>query len=106
MIQSAPGGLGYLSEMFEAGKLRDRLTYEQIPDAWLVESLKKLQRRYPKRIKTRWVDPHSLTGLYIVIRFRIRSFPAIIVGRRAFDPGTDPAAFEAVVTEMLSHPQS
>jgi len=106
MIQSAPGGLGYLSEVFQAGNLRDRLTQEQLQDGWLFGSVNKLQRRYPKRIKARWVDPHSPMGLYLAVRFRIRSFPAIIVGRRTFDPGSDPGDFERLITDLLSNPES
>lgn len=107
MLQSAPGALGYLSEVFEAGKLRDRLSHEQMPDAWLPQTVRRLQRRYPRRIHARWVDPHSLMGLYLVIRFRIRSFPAIIVdNKQALDPGGDPATFEDLVVDLLSHPES
>jgi hypothetical protein len=103
-LQSAPGGLGYLSEMFEAGKLKDELSHRQINDAWLLSSIRKLQRRHPKRIRARWVDPHSIVGLYLVIRFHLRTFPTVIIGKRTLDPGNDPQAFEAVITELLSQP--
>lgn len=106
MLQSAPGGLGYLSEMFEAGKLRDELSQQQTHDAWLFSTIKKLQRRHPKRIRARWIDPHSLIGLYLVIRYRLRTFPAVIVGDRAMDPGDDPQAFETVITQLLTQPAS
>lgn len=107
MLQSAPGGLGYLSEVFEAGKLRDRLSHEQLPDAWLPQSVRKLQRRYPKRIRARWVDPYSLMGLYLVTRFRIRSFPTIIVdNKQVLDPGGDPTNFENLIVDLLSHPDT
>jgi hypothetical protein len=106
MLQSAPGGLGYLSEMFEAGKLKDELSQRQMHDAWLLSSIKKLQRRHPKRITARWVDPHSLLGLYLVLRFRLRSFPVVIAGQQILDPGDDPQEFEAVITAMLSQPVS
>jgi hypothetical protein len=105
-LQSAPGGLGYLSEMFEAGKLKDELSHRQMEDAWLFSSIRKLQHRHPKRIRARWVDPHSLMGLYLVIRFHLRTFPSVIIGKRALDPGKDPQAFEAVITELLSQPAS
>jgi hypothetical protein len=104
MLQSAPGGLGYLSEMFEAGKLRDELSHQQVNDEWLFSSIRKLQRRHPKRIRARWVDPHSLIGLYLVFRFRLRTFPTVIIGRRTLDPGNDPQAFEAIIIEMLAQP--
>jgi hypothetical protein len=106
MLQSAPGGLGYLSEMFEAGKLRDKLSQPQAQAAWLLTSIRKLQHRHPRRIQVRWVDPHSLVGLYLAIRFRLRTFPVVIAGSRPLEPGNDPQAFEAVITEMLSRPEA
>ncbi len=106
MLQSAPGGLGYLSEMFEAGKMKDKLSHEQDHDAWLFSVIRKLQHRHPRRIQARWVDPHSLMGLYLVLRFRLRSFPVVIVGKQTLDPGDNPQEFEAVITAMLSQPVS
>jgi hypothetical protein len=106
MLQSAPGGLGYLSEVFEAGRLRDDISHRQNHDAWISASIKKLQRRHPKRIQVRWVDPHSLMGLYLVVRFRLKKFPVVLAGSRPLDPGDDPQAFEALITEILSQPDN
>lgn len=103
-IQSAPGGLGYVSEMLDEARLRDRLSHQQLPDAWLVRCTKHLQRLYPKRLRMRWVEPYSLTGLYLAVRFRIRKFPAVIIGKDFVYNGDAAEELEALVAETLARP--
>lgn len=104
LMSSAPGGLGYLSEIFHAARLKDGLTANQTPDAWLARSLARLKRRYPGRIQARWVDPHSLLGMVLVLRFRIRKFPIMIIDGELLDPGEDPRAFEETIAVILARP--
>lgn len=101
-VRSAPGGLGYLAEMYEEAGLSDKLSKEQLIDYWLFESLVRLKRRYPGRLRTRWVNPYSLLGLYLAFRFRIRSFPTIIMGSEVLDPVGGPSEFEELVATRLS----
>jgi len=104
LTQSVPGGLGYVTEMFDEARLRDGLSYQQLPDEWLIHSLNRLRRQYRKRLRLRWVDPHSLSGLYLSVRFRIRKFPAVIIDRELVYNGEQPEELEALVAERLARP--
>lgn len=101
-VRSAPGGIGYLAEMYEEAGLSDKMSKEQLADYWLFESLAKLKRRFPGRLASRWVSPYSLLGLYLTFRFRIRSFPTIIMGAEVLDSVEGPSEFEELVTARLS----
>jgi hypothetical protein len=101
-MRSAPGGIGYLAEMYEEAGLVDDLSRDQITDYWLFTSLDKLKRRYPGRILSRWVNPYSLLGLYLSLRFRIRSFPTIIIGDELIKSVGGPSEFEEMVDARLS----
>ena len=102
LTQSVPGGLGYVTEMFDEARLRDGLSYRQLPDEWLVHSLNRLRRQYRKQLRLRWVDPHSLSGLYLSVRFRIRKFPAVIIGGELVYNSDAPEELEALIAERLS----
>lgn len=102
IVGGAPGGLGYLAEMLEAGDLRDELSVRQQPDGWLFPSLTRLRRRYRGRLRTRWVNPYSLLGLYLAIRFHIRSYPTIMLGTEVFDSVGGAAEFEELVAARLA----
>lgn len=104
ILRSAPGGLGYLLEMYQEARLEDELSRDQMPDQWLVKSLRRLRFRHPGRLQIRWVDPYSLLGFYLILRFRIRTFPAIILEKSLVDYGEDPATFEDLITTHLAEP--
>jgi hypothetical protein len=104
LLRSAPGGLGYLQEIYREAGLEDDLSRTQLPDQWLVKSLGRLRLRHPGRLRIRWVDPYSPSGFYLTLRFRIRSFPAIILENTLVDHGEDPATFETLITERLAEP--
>ena len=87
--------------MLDEARLHDGLSRQQLPDAWLVYSLDKLQKQYRKRLRLRWVEPHSLTGLYLSIRFRIRQFPAVIIDAKLVYNGEASAELEALVAESV-----
>ena len=101
-VGAAPGGLGYLAEMLEAGNIRDELSVRQLPDGWLLHSLAKLRRRYRGRLRTRWVNPYSLLGLYLAARFRIRSYPTIMIGSEILDSVGGASEFEELVVARLA----
>jgi hypothetical protein len=101
-VGAAPGGLGYLAEMLEAGNLRDELSVRQLPDGWLFPSLARLRRKYRGRLRTRWVNPYSLLGLYLAVRFRIRAYPTIMLDREILDSVGGASEFEALVAARLA----
>lgn len=101
-VGSVPGGLGYVAEMYDAASLSDDLSRRQVPDAWLAASLERLRRRFRGRLRVRWVNPYSLGGLYLSVRYRIRSFPAIMIGDEVLGSFGGPAEFEALVVARLS----
>ena len=105
-VRSAPGGIGYLTEMFDAANLRDELSVRQLPDQWLFPSLQRLRQRYRGRLRTRWVNPYSLLGLYLVTRFRIRSFPTVILGNEVLDSLSGRVDFEDAVAAKLAGSQA
>ena len=101
-VGAAPGGIGYLAEMYDAANLSDELSVRQLPDGWLFPSLAKLRRRYRGRLRTRWVNPYSLLGLYLAVRFHIRSYPTIIIGSEILDSVGGASEFEEIVADRLA----
>lgn len=101
-VGAAPGGLGYLAEMLEAGNLRDELSVQQLPDGWLFPSLARLRRKYRGRLRTRWVNPYSLLGLYLAFRFHIRTYPTIMIGSEILDSVGGASEFEELVAARLA----
>jgi hypothetical protein len=94
--------MGYLEEMLDAANLRDELSVRQLPDSWLFSSLARLRRRYRGRLRARWVNPYSLLGLYLAVRFHIRAYPAIMIGSEVLSPVGGAAEFESIVADRLS----
>ena len=101
-VGAAPGGIGYLAEMYDAANLSDELSIRQLPDGWLFLSLVRLRRRYRGRLRTRWVNPYSLLGLYLVVRFHIRSYPTIMIGSEILDSVGGASEFEELVVARLA----
>ncbi len=104
-VRSAPGGLGYLAEMYEAAALKDHISQRQVLDAWLIRGLFHLQHRYAPRLQVHWVSPLSLSGLYLSIRHRIRKFPAVLMNDRYVRTISDERSLETAVSHYLSRPQ-
>src|SRR4030065_2047853 len=100
-VGAAPGGLGYLAEMLEAGNIRDELSVRQLPDGWLFPRLAKLRRPDRGRLRTRWVNPYSLLGLYLAARFRIRSYPTIMIGSDILDFVVGASAIAEILAARL-----
>jgi len=101
LYEHAPDGFGYVGEMFEQARLKDRLTESQSPDAWLAHSLGRLSRRFPRRLRVQWVSLWSLPGLQLAIRYRVRTYPTIVFSTGIVYTGNDPREFEALVIRQL-----
>lgn len=86
-----PGGLIYLSDMMDEADLRERVDVEDADVAWLRELLKTIKRRLGRRVSIRLVDPMTLAGLFIIVRYRIRRYPAVVTpaGRMLLQPSVE-----------------
>lgn len=102
MMGSAPGGLGYLAEVFEEANLSSRLEDRTAPDYWLPKSLGYLRKRYPGRIRARWINPHTPYGMLVVLRYHIRSYPTLFVNGQIVGPFGERKEFEAFIASALS----
>jgi hypothetical protein len=101
-VGAAPGGIGYLAEMYAAANLSDELSLRQQPDGWLFASLARLRRRYRGRLRTRWINPYSVLGLYLAVRFHIRSYPTIMIGSEILHSVEGAAQLEEIVAARLA----
>ncbi len=79
--QHVPAGFIFADEVFAAAELRDPISVAQEEAAELRRALHYLGRRYPRRIRVRWVDPWTPGGLWLSFRFRLRAYPAVIVNQ-------------------------
>lgn len=92
-----------MDEYFSASRARDPLTADQQLLEGMQRTLTYLVKRYPRRISVQWVSPWSLGGLWISIRFRIRTFPAVIINRRVTLVGPQIDQLADQVVAILSH---
>ncbi|UCH58387.1 MAG: hypothetical protein JSV61_09200 [Anaerolineales bacterium] len=79
LVQSSPRGFAFTDGYFSEARLKDPVSATHSNIVQLQRTLGYLQRRYPKRIKLSWVNPWSLNGLLFSLRYRIRSFPTVIL---------------------------
>ena len=103
-----PRGFTYTDQVFSEAKLNDpisaahNLTYE------LHRVLGYLDHRYPRRIRTRWIELWSLGGMWLAFRYKLRSFPAIILNQQEVLTGESLKfqAFSDYISEKLSQIQA
>ncbi len=105
MLQHVPGGFLFTNEVFTAAKMSDSISHRQRMGAELERTLGYLVRRYPQRIRVRRLNLWSLGGLWATVRFRIRSFPALIINRQRLltDDELEFRALREIVDAYLSH---
>lgn len=77
-FQGVPGGVGYVDEMIREAGLPAGSPPAGGDVAWLSTCLRALNRRFRRQITVRLVNPMSLYGLYLALRFRFRGYPAVI----------------------------
>jgi hypothetical protein len=102
--QHAPLGFIFTNELFAAQKLKDPISDAQQLSFDLIKTLSYLKNRYPQRVRIRFVNPWSLFGLWVAVRYRLRSFPAIILNRDLVLTGEDIKSLSQHVADLLSHP--
>ena len=76
-----PGGFIFADEVFTEANLRDSVSQSQNLTTDLEHVLGYLAKRYPRRLRLRWLNLWSLEGLWATIRYRLRSFPAVVVNQ-------------------------
>jgi hypothetical protein len=62
-----------------------------------------LARRYPGEIQFRIVDAASLEGVFRSVRYRLRTFPSVLIDGKERIDGDLSAAAEAVVRHLRPH---
>ncbi len=105
----APLGMIFSDEVFREARLQDEITRRQRLLVGLRRDLTYLQRRYPRRVRVRWVSPWSPAGLWLAFRHHIRGIPAVLIlaerTRRRFSGEQLDQVKEAVLS-LLSRPFS
>lgn len=83
-----PAGMVYIDGILDEARLTDRLNKTGPEITWLTECLNAIKQRFGRRVRVRLIDPMTLTGLYLTVRFRVRRFPSVILpdGRVYFQP--------------------
>ncbi len=101
-----PAGFIFADEVFQEARLGDPITAGQSLTRELDRALGYLASRFPRRIRVRRVDPWTPGGLWLAFRFRLRSFPAVILDRREVLSGEQLRfeAFRERITALLSGP--
>lgn len=100
-------GFDYSSQLLSAYRWHDNITQNQDISASLRRTLFYLQHRYPQRIRIHWVDPWSLSGLWIAFRYRLRGFPSVLINRETVLRGEEiKLLLEQQVVEILSTPSN
>lgn len=78
-VHSVPGGVGYVDEMLREAGLSTEARPKTNDETWLPACLSELNRRFGHAVRVRLVNPMSLQGLYLSIRYRFRGYPAVIM---------------------------
>lgn len=79
LTHHVPAGFIFVDEVFDEANLSDAISHQQRTSTDLERALGYLRRRYPKRIAVRRLNLWSPEGLWATIRYRLRSFPAVII---------------------------
>jgi len=82
----APGGFHYVSQMFAEAGLRDGLGETGADAMWqrLRVLRRGLQRELKRPVVLRIVSPWTIGGLWLVVRYRLRNFPCLLIGDSAY----------------------
>ena len=102
-----PGGFIFADQVFSEAKLRDPVSHSQKMTADLDRTLGYLAKRYPKRLRIRWLNLWSLGGVWAAIRYRLRSFPAVVVNQEQVltDDQLEIQSFRKYIEALLSQHQ-
>ena len=103
----APQGFIFADQVFSEARLRDSISASQNPNIDLERTLFYIAKRFPRRIRIRWVSPWTLSGLWIVFRYRLRTFPTVIINGTIVLNGETLKLkpFQARIETLLSQPK-
>lgn len=76
-----PAGFIFADEVFSEANLGDPTSQSQKLTKDLERTLVYLTKKYPKRLRIRWLNLWSFGGVWTAIRYRLRSFPALVVNQ-------------------------
>lgn len=77
-----PAGFIFADEVFTEADLRDPVSQSQKLTLELEHALGYLAKKYPKRLRIHWLNLWSPGGVWTAIRYRLRSYPAMVVNQR------------------------
>jgi len=77
-----PAGFIFADEIFTEANFRDPVTQSQRLTSELERNLGYLARKFPGRLRVRWINLWSLGGAWTAIRYKLRSFPAVLVNQK------------------------
>jgi hypothetical protein len=108
MLTHAPNGFLIADQMLAEASLKDSISTKQRNSLPLEQTLGLLVRRYPRRIRVRWVNPWTPGGLLVCIRFRVRTFPAVVMNGTRVLTGAqlERDVLRQTLEEALSKPAS
>ena len=104
-----PAGFIFADEVFAESGLRDRASASQGALGDLQRNLIYLLYRFPGRLRVRWVDPWSPRGLVYTLRYRLRTFPSILIrtkGEKQILRGKEIGQINEHVIAALSKPSN
>ena len=79
MLTHAPNGFLIADQILAEASLKDSISTKQRGNSSLEQTLGLLLRRYPRRIRVRWVNPWTPGGLLACFRYKVRTFPAVVM---------------------------
>lgn len=84
--QATPDGFRYVDEMFSEAGLRDGLGVKEAEaEGRRLRVLQRgLQRELNQPVVLHVVNIWSLDGLWLVVRYRLRDFPRVLIGGEAY----------------------
>jgi hypothetical protein len=101
--QHVPGGFQYVDQMFEEAGLRDTVSADQTKDFWRKLRIlrRALGREFGRSVNMRVLSPWTLSGLWFIVRHRLRNFPCIVIAGRRYPFDTPPGEIVEAVRQSL-----
>ena len=67
------------ADFFAQAHLKDEVTARHDLHSAVRRAVVYLQHRFPGRLRVRWIDPWSLSGLWFCWRHRVRHIPCLVL---------------------------
>ena len=99
-----PAGFIFADEVFDEANIRDSVTQSQKLASELERTLGYLAKKYPGRLQIRFLNLWSPGGVWTAFRYRLRSFPAVVVNQNEVltDDQLEARTFRSHVETLLS----